>query len=273
MSRPGAGTGGTAAARLPGAMRARVFLRLLALQASWNHQRMQNLGLLACLMPWLGSRPRDALRDRLFCRRYYEFFNTNPYLAGYVVGGLLRLELEREGQGGLPRGQAQVFRDSLARAFASLGDQLFWLGLRPATLLLAALGTLLAGAAAPWLLAGLAAVIVAAQFAWRWRALGQGYEAGYDIVELLDDRRWHRAIRAGKRATLFLAAVLGGLLLQRASTGALQPGSAPAVVVLALAAGLVLPPVLRRRWAGEFLVLAAAVAGVVLAFAPGTKGS
>lgn len=251
----------------------RVFLRLLALQASWNHQRMQNLGLLACLMPWLRARPRDALRDRLFCRRYYEFFNTNPYLAGYVVGGLLRLEQEREGQGGLPRGQAQVFRDSLARAFASLGDQFFWLGLRPATLLLASLGALLAGGAAPWLLAGLAAVTVGAQLAWRWRALGHGYQAGYDIVELLADRRWHRAIRAGKRGTLFLAAVLGGLLLQRASSGLVQPGAAATVVVPVLVAALVLPPVLRRRWAGEFLVLAAAVAGVFLAFALAAGGS
>lgn len=273
MSRPGAKVDGAPAGRLDGALRVRVFWRLLVLQASWNHQRMQNLGLLACLMPWLRARPRDPMRDRLFCRRYYEFFNTNPYLAGYVVGGLLRLEHEREGQGGLPRGQAQVFRDSLARALASLGDQLFWLGLRPATLLLAALVGMLAGPAALWPLAGLGLVVVAAQIVWRWRSLGRGYAAGYDIVELLGDRRWHRAITASKRATLLLAAALLGLLLQRANAGPAPPGAPVAGLVVALVVCAAVPAVARRRWAGEFLVLGGALAGAALAFALGAGGS
>jgi hypothetical protein len=34
-----------------------------------------------------------------------------------------------------------------------------------------------------------------------------------------------------------------------------------------------LPPLARRRWTGEFLLLAAAVLGVVLTFALGTQGS
>lgn len=273
MSRPGGKPDGAPAAGLGAAVRTRVFLRLLALQASWNHQRMQNLGLLACLMPWLQARPRDPVRDRLFCRRYYEFFNTNPYLAGYVVGGLLRLEREREGQGGLPRGQAQIFRDSLARALASLGDQLFWLGLRPATLLLAALAGLWAGPRALWALAGLGLVAVTVQLAWRWRSLGRGYAAGYDIVELLGDSRWHRAITASKRAALFLAAAALGLLLRRAGEGGSAPEAPPGVVVAALVVCAAVPILLRRRWAGEFLVLAAAAAGAVLAFALGAQGS
>lgn len=273
MTRPGTSVAGAPTPRLPVLLRARVFLRLLVLQASWNHQRMQNLGLLVCLMPWLRDRPRDPVRDRLFCRRYYEFFNTNPYLAGYVVGGLLRLEQEREGQGGLPRGQAQVFRDSLARALASLGDQLFWLGLRPATLLLAALLTLLAGRATLWSLAGLALAAVTLQFAWRWRSLGRGYAAGYDIVDLLGDRRWHRAITMGKRATLFLASMLAGLLLREASCGAAPSGAPGAVAATVLAVCLVIPVAARRRWAGEFIVLTAAAVAVVLAFALGAEGS
>lgn len=273
MSRPDGKVGGSPRARLGTVLRTRVFLRLLALQASWNHQRMQNLGLLACLMPWLQGRPRDPVRDRLFCRRYYEFFNTNPYLAGYVVGGLLRLEQEREGQGGLPRGQAQIFRDSLARALASLGDQLFWLGLRPATLLFAALAGLVAGPRALWPLAGLGLAAVAAQLVWRWRSLGRGYAAGYDIVELLGDRRWHRAITASKRAALFLAAAVLGLLSRRAVEGAACPDAPAGVALAALVVCAAVPVLLRRRWAGEFLVLSAAAAAVVLAFALGAQGS
>lgn len=262
-----------AAPRLPFGVRARVFTRSLALQASWNHQRMQNLGLLVCLMPWLRTRPRDAERDRLFCRRYYEFFNTNPYLAGYVIGGLLRLEQEREGQGGLPRGQAQVFRDSLARAFASLGDQLFWLGLRPAVALLGCVVAAVSADAAPTVLGALALVLVTAQFGWRWRALGRGYAAGYDIVDLLGDPRWHRAIRLAKRATLGLGAVLGGWLLQGGWTGRPGTGDGGLVAAAVVVGAAAFPVIAKRRWSGEFIILAAAGAATVLAFALGAQGS
>lgn len=266
------GAGGTAA-KLAFGVRLRVFIRSLSLQASWNHQRMQNLGLLVCLMPWLRGRPRDPERDRLFCRRYYEFFNTNPYLAGYVIGGLLRLEQEREGQGGLPRGQAQVFRDSLARAFASLGDQLFWLGLRPAVALLGCVVAAGAAVAAPPVLGALALVVVAAQFGWRWRALGRGYAAGYDIVDLLGDPRWHRAIRLAKRATLGFGSVLAGWLLRSGWEGAIDAGGHSLAVLVVLGGALAVPVVARRRWAGEFIILAAAGAATVLAFALGAQGS
>ena len=119
-----------------------VYWRSLALQGSWNPQRMQNLGLLATLLPWLRRRQAGHEQRRLFIRRHYEFFNTNPYLANFVVGGLLRLEAElMAGHRGSGR-QIRTFRDTLAPTFASLGDQLFWLGLRPTLLLVAILLTL-----------------------------------------------------------------------------------------------------------------------------------
>ncbi len=265
--RPGASD---TVASLPKGLRCAVFFRSLGLQASWNHQRMQNLGLLVCLMPWLRGRERDPERDRLFCRRYYEFFNTNPYLAGYVIGGLLRLEREREGVGGLPRGQAQIFRDSLARALASLGDQLFWLGLRP---MVALLGCALALAGQVWLVVALGLVVGAGQLVWRWRALGRGYAAGYDIVSLLGDPRWHRAIAGAKRAVRVLAGLSAGWLLRHAWEGSGQVGTTPWALLAVLVAALGLPVVVRRRWAGEFMVLATGVLALLLAFALGPKGS
>jgi mannose/fructose/N-acetylgalactosamine-specific phosphotransferase system component IID len=221
----------------------------------------------------LHRRGRDAERDRLFCRRYYEFFNTNPYLAGYVIGGLLRLEQERDGAGGLPRGQAQTFRDSLARALASLGDQLFWLGVRPAVALLGCVLAAAAGAAGLVALAALALLVVAGQLVWRWQALGRGYAAGYDIVVLLGDARWHRAIAGAKRATMVLAGVLTGWFLHTGWEQAPRLGVPPWIGVVVLGGLMFLPPLARRRWTGEFLLLAAAVLGVVLTFALGTQGS
>lgn len=258
---------------LPRGVRWSVFARSLALQASWNHQRMQNLGLLFCLLPWLRRRGRDAERDRLFCRRYYEFFNTNPYLAGYVMGGLLRLEHEREGAGGLPRGQSQTFRDSLARALASLGDQLFWLGVRPAVALLGCVLALVAGGTGLVALGGLAVLVIAGQLVWRWQALGRGYAAGYDIVVLLGDARWHRAIAGAKRLTMVLAGILAGWLLSTGWDKAPRTGVAAWIGLAVLGGIMFLPLLARRRWAGEFILLVAAVLGVVLTFALGTQGS
>lgn len=270
MTAPRETEAGGSAPGLPFGLRWSVFLRSLALQASWNHQRMQNLGLLACLVPWLRARDRDLERDRMFCRRYYEFFNTNPYLAGYLIGGLLRLEQQREDAGGLPRGQAQTFRDSLGRAFASLGDQLFWLGLRPAAVLLGCLLVMTAGFAGAAALTVLVLGAISSQLWWRWAAVGRGYALGYGLVDLLGDRRWHRAIAGAKRATVLFGSILAGWLLR--AVWEQSVGWPPAMSVGVLFAALALPSLARRRWSGEFIVLGAGVLGVVLFFALGTLG-
>ena len=122
----------TAAKGLPFRLKLSLFVRSLSLQASWNHERMQNLGLLTVMLPWVRTQRRALNQDRVFCRRYYEFFNTNPYLANFVIGGLVRLEDDRAQSEAMEPGMTTMFRDSLGRAFASLGDQLFWLGIRPA---------------------------------------------------------------------------------------------------------------------------------------------
>lgn len=237
-----------------------VYVRSLTLQASWNPQRMQNLGLLTTLLPWLERRGWDQVRRRRFFRRYYGFFNTNPYLANFVVGGLLRLESDdvgREGEGE-DEDIVATFRDSLARTFASLGDQLFWLGVRPAFVLTICLLALLG-----WWVAIL--VVVAAfalgQLELRRRALLSGWQLGFDIVDLLGRPVWHRWISGTKRLAMSLTGVLAGFYFARVW---LTPGPGlSGLVVLLVAAGLALPLVLRQRLPGEGLLLVA----IPLAFA------
>lgn len=242
--------------------RLRLYLDSLGLQASWNPQRMQNLGLLATLVGWLRRQPRDVDRDRLFCRRYYEFFNTNPYLANYLVGSLVRLESERQAGAELPPDLARMVRDSLARSLASIGDQLFWLGLRPALVMgMCLLG--LYGRALEVL--GLVAVFTAAQLALRWRALGRGYRLGMEVVEDLADPRWHKAIAVATRAGMVLtgavAASYMGLLTDMVGQGG---GS---LLLAGAAVGMGLPLACRRRPPGEILVLVGLGLAVALSFA------
>lgn len=193
---------------LTGPVAREVFWRCLSLQASWNEQRMQNLGLLASLAPWLRRRPVARPDLRAVCRRYYGYFNTNPYLAGYVIGGLLRLERDREQGQAIGERQFGGFRNALAQVCGGLGDQFVWLGLRPALLLL---GCLLAWLGRWEAVLGLLATFTAVQLWWRWRSLQIGFRLGVDVVDALARPGWHRAIIWSRRAALTLTGLLIGV--------------------------------------------------------------
>lgn len=254
--------------RLSTSLRLRVYLRSLALQGSWNNQRMQNMGLLTTLLPWLHLQKRDLNKDRVFCRRYFEFFNTNPYLANYVIGGLLRLEHDRAAGVDLPPDLSTSFRDSLGRAFSSMGDQLFWWGLRPALVM----GTCLLGLhgqmSAIILVVGLFAI---GQLVLRWRSLATGYRMGFDLVDVLQQPRWHRAIAVAGRVGMVLTGMTAGTYLAMVSRPGLPVDHN--LLWFGVATGFTLPILLRRRLPGEFLILLSLGLALLMAFAVLWMGS
>jgi mannose/fructose/N-acetylgalactosamine-specific phosphotransferase system component IID len=239
------------ATTLPGSVRRGVFWRALALQAGWNPQRMQNLGLMTALVPWLRWRQVPLPVVRRICRRHYEYFNTNPYLANFIVGGLIRLEEENLRAGGHRSRQVDNFKASTARAFASLGDQLFWLGLQPSLLLAACL---LAMLGAGWVALALIVLFGTAQLWLRWGQLATGYGQGLDIVELLSRPGWHRAIRLSQHVGMTLAGVFAGVYLERLITA--TPGG-PAAARWTLVAGAGCGWLLHKRLPGELVLLLA----------------
>jgi mannose/fructose/N-acetylgalactosamine-specific phosphotransferase system component IID len=222
---------------------------------------MQNLGLLNTLVPWLRRQAQPLEERRHFCRRHYEFFNTNPYLANFVIGGLLRLESDRLRFGAPDTHTIRVFRDSLGRAFASIGDQLFWLGVRP-TLLLAAATCVVAGWPNGALL--LVGIFALAELALRWQALLSGFRHGFQLVNVLDRPAWYRAIPVLKDAGKLLTGVVAGCFFARILPAASGGNELGAILALVLAAAL--PPVIRKRLPGEVLLLLAAIVAVGLAF-------
>lgn len=247
---------------LPRRLQLRIFLRSLTLQASWNGQRMQNLGLLVTLLPWLRRQSRDINRDRLFCRRYYEYFNTNPYLANLIIGGLVRLEQESLDTGTDGAALAKTFRDSLCRAFASLGDQLFWLGLRPAVTMAICLMGMLGLMIPIFLLVGLFAFL---QLWIRFWSLGRSFELGLDIVDLIDHPHWHQAIAWTKRAGMFLTGMVAGRYLVSVNNLDIVP--VKGLIWLGVLLGLGLPLVIRKRLPGEGLLGVALGLVLLLSFA------
>lgn len=111
----------------------RIAARTLFIQAGFSPEAMQTLGLLYALEPaWPRLYP-DAPEQRLEAmRRHLTPFNTHPYAAAAIVGGILHYEAK------VARGEASPddvakFKRTLMGPLAALGDGFFWLSLRPAT--------------------------------------------------------------------------------------------------------------------------------------------
>jgi len=253
--------------RLSIALRLRLWLRLLTLQASWNPQRMQNLGFLYCLLGWYNRRAEISDDRRHFFYRYFGFFNTNPYLAGFLVGGLTRLEAENRDSTGVSRQVLATYRDSLARAFASLGDQLFWLGIKPA-LTLAACVLALEGSVTGILVAF--GIFLVGQLWLRWWSLEAGYSSGLDILDLLGSPVWHRLILVAKRAALVVAGLVAAMFLTGLRGAGVPVAAIPFGIGLLL--GVAAPRLSERRLPGEVLVLIGTVVCLGLGFAISLPG-
>jgi PTS system mannose-specific IID component len=109
----------------------RVFFRSLFLQAAWNPQGMQNLGLAYAVYPALEALYPDKDKRVEAVRRHLTFFNTHPYVAAAIVGGVLFHEL-RVARGEEPPELVIKFKSALMGPLAALGDGFFWRSLRPA---------------------------------------------------------------------------------------------------------------------------------------------
>ncbi|HJU64988.1 MAG TPA: PTS system mannose/fructose/sorbose family transporter subunit IID, partial [Gemmatimonadaceae bacterium] len=119
---------------LPMRTRAAMFVRLLAVQGSWNYESLLGTGIGFCTEPALrgidggveGKPYREALA------RESRYFNAHPYLAAIAVGALARAELD-----GSPPAQIERFRTALCGPLGSVGDRLVWAGWLPLSSLIA----------------------------------------------------------------------------------------------------------------------------------------
>ncbi len=131
---------------LSASVRFRVFLRSFSLQAAWNPQGMQNLGLAYAVYPALEALYPDPETRKAAVKRHLVFFNTHPYVAAAIVGGVLFHE-ERIARGDEPESRVVGFKAALMGPLAALGDGFFWLSLKPAV---GALGAALVPVIGAW---------------------------------------------------------------------------------------------------------------------------
>ncbi len=227
------------AVSFPARTRAAMLARCFAVQGSFNYRTLIGAGFAFVMLPAL----RHAFRDRPAeldeaVRRHQEPFNSHPYLVGIAAGAVARLEAE-----GAPPNVLDRFKGGLRGSLGSLGDALFWAGLRPACMLLA-LATFALGAPA-WA-AALAfllpynAIHVAAR-AW---GLQLGFRYGAGVASGLRSAPLGRAGLMAARSGAFLLGVLIPLVAAGALSGGVPLLAAPLVLVAAVL-GLVVGPVVR----------------------------
>jgi len=120
------------------AFRCRLILGALLLQASFSTDRRQALGMAAAIAPILARDGNRARRGRRLAP-YLETYNTNPAMAGPLLGALGRLEERANGGDEAAGREAERLRRALEAPLAARGDSLLWSALRPATVLLGAL--------------------------------------------------------------------------------------------------------------------------------------
>lgn len=186
-----------------------MFLRSFFIQAGWNYERYQNLGFAFTLEPALKKIYPDPEKFKAAMLRHMQIFNTQPYMASFVLGNVARME-ERAASGETDLKNLPGMKQALASSFASIGDRIFWGRLKPMTTQICLLvwaaggffGWLFTGTAQEispsLLLAGpLAGISFYSAFAvyWRWKGLGAGYSCGGSCNCALDAFNWPRLIK------------------------------------------------------------------------------
>lgn len=190
---------------------ARVFGRSLFLQAGFNPDSLQSLGLYYALEPALRRLYPDVEARQQVVRRYLGPFNTHPYVAAAILGGLLSLEA-RVATGLEPASRADHFKQTLQGPLAALGDSFFWRGLAP---FVGAVSSLTVPVLGPWaalvFIVGYNVVHLGARAYFFWL----GYTLGEGLVPHLKAKQLPMWTERLKRGAALCSAGLGAWLAFR----------------------------------------------------------
>jgi mannose/fructose/N-acetylgalactosamine-specific phosphotransferase system component IID len=238
-----------------------LFWRMFFLQASWSFDRLQSLGFAFAMIPVLRRLypGREEFSERLSA--HMEYFNTQPYLASFVLGAAARLEEDRA-MGRVTADPADI-KKTLMAPLGALGDSFFWGALKPFAAAVA-VATLLGGAR--WAPLLYLAVYNVAHIGLRAAFLAEGYRTRGDAVGLLS--RYHLT-RMSRLLKVLSLAVVGCIVGTIAAWGAISGAPDHLHGLLVSAAGLAavfgMAVLLRSRMSPVKLMLGLAILSLGLA--------
>ena len=226
--------------RLPLRVFAAIYLRMLAIQGSWNYEILVGNGIGFCIEPALRLLPggRDGPQYRAALARECRYFNAHPYLAAVAVGALARAELDE-----VPPAKIERFRTALCGPLGSVGDRLVWAGWLPfcSLLGLTAFGL---GASPTAVVVFFLALYNAGHLALRAWGLRVGWRSGMRVAAELG----HPVLRRGPEWIARVAAFVAGIAIPLALLGVIGPGR---VLLGGVLAGIVLGGALLARMQGR----------------------
>lgn len=170
--------------KLPAHILLLTLMRSFVLQASWNFERMQNLGVVYALSPALRFLYREKDLAEAY-QRHLTYFNTNTFMSAPVLGATLAQE-EKRAAGQSVSFSVEDFKGMIMAPYAAIGDALFWGGLRPVAactaLFFAVKGSLLAPVV-------FLALFNLPHLMIRFWGFARGYSRGVSVVEVIQRRR------------------------------------------------------------------------------------
>lgn len=185
--------------------RKKVWWRSQFLQASWNYERMQNLGWAYSLVPALKKLYTKKEDQAAALKRHMEFFNTHPYVAAPILGVTLALEEERANGAAIDDAAIQGVKIGMMGPLAGIGDPVFWFTVRP---ILGSLGASLAlsGNILGPIIFFLAWNLIRMAFLWYTQEIG--YKAGSEITKDMSGGILQDITKGASILGMFILAVL-----------------------------------------------------------------
>jgi len=233
---------------LPRRVRMAMYMRLLAVQGSWNYETLNGTGIGFAMEPALRYLPGgiDGPAYRAALARESRYFNTHPYLAGVAVGALVRAELD-----GVDPVRIERFRTALAGPLGSVGDRLVWASWLPFCSLIA-LCVYGAGGSPLGVVGTFLLLYNVGHLSLRAWGLRIGLSRGLNVASALGNP----VLRKGPQYIGSAAAVVAGLALPLALQRVVGPGRvlAGGIIVSALIGILILAR-LRERAEGWRIAL------------------
>ncbi len=207
------------------------FMNSFLLQAGYNYDGYQSIGLTAMLLSALRDLYPDPDERTKALRRHLSFFNAHPYMAGFATGALIRAEEERanEEPGALDDMALDRVRQAMGSLLGNIGDRFFWAGLLPLSALLGMIVFLiepLYGAICLLLVFNVPHLLVRAE------GIRLGYQGGREVLRDVGGPLGTLAISWVRR----LAALAAGVLLALTIAHTLTPAGSGGALLVALPA-------------------------------------
>lgn len=166
---------------------------------------MQSLGFAYAIEPVLRKLYPDQVEYESRLRTHLEYFNTQPYLASFILGAVVRMEEDRT-SGRNVNEDVSSLKATLMAPLGALGDTFFWGSLKPVAAVVAVALLMTGHWWAPLL-------FLVFYNVWhvglRAGMLFWGYRSGGDAMALMAR---YSLMNLAKRLKLITLSVLGGML-------------------------------------------------------------